>query len=97
MTINIKEFVHKLFFDKHGRLVLIQLPNLPLSVFILASVFAKIFSKGSTNHFFMVLSFGSIFTWAWSEIFAGLNIFRRLLGIVVLGLSLISALMYLHT
>jgi hypothetical protein len=31
-----------------------------------------------------VLAFGSLFTWAWEELFQGVNYFRRALGFLVL-------------
>jgi hypothetical protein len=37
-----------------------------------------------------VLAFGSLFTWAWEELFQGVNYFRRALGLLVL-VSLIAS------
>jgi hypothetical protein len=79
-----------------GQTALVQVPNLPLVTFIMASVLTRIFVSGSANYLFRVVAFGSIFTWAWLEISTGINYFRRLLGLIVLGLSIMSAIAFLQ-
>lgn len=41
-----------------------------------------------------VLAFGTIFTWAWLELFRGVNYFRRSLGLIVLMVILASQLSF---
>lgn len=76
------------FKDKNGRVVIAQMPNLPLIgwfVFMLLDMLWK--SHYSTDHsIFGTLSFGFIFTWAWLEISSGVNYFRRTLGLLVLSI-----------
>jgi len=76
--------VDKTFRDSNGNIVLAQMPNLPLIVWIVASLLALIFTTGKINTVLDVLANGSLFTWAWLELFQGVNYFRRALGLIVL-------------
>ncbi|MBR8834542.1 MAG: hypothetical protein DSM106950_11015 [Stigonema ocellatum SAG 48.90 = DSM 106950] len=73
----------KIFRDSNGEIVLAQKPNLPIIVWIAASLLKLIFPTGVGNTGLDVLAFGSLFTWAWLELFQGVNYFRRALGFVV--------------
>ena len=75
---------NKVFRDREGKIVLAQMPNLPLIVWIVASLLKMIFTTGRINIGLDVLAFGSLFTWAWEELFQGVNYFRRALGFLVL-------------
>ncbi|WP_103666262.1 hypothetical protein [Pseudanabaena sp. BC1403] len=81
---------NKVFRDNEGKIVLAQMPNLPLIVWIVASLLKLIFTTGKISIGLEVLAFGSLFTWAWEELFQGVNYFRRALGILVL-VSLIAS------
>lgn len=74
----------KIFRDSNGNIVIAQKPNLPLIVWIVTSILALIFTSGKINTVLDLLAYGSLFTWAWLEIFQGVNYFRRGLGLVVL-------------
>lgn len=76
--------VDKTFRDGDGNIVIAQKPNLPLIVWIVTSLLALIFTSGEINTVLEVLANGSLFTWAWLELFQGVNYFRRTLGLVVL-------------
>ncbi|MEH2372869.1 hypothetical protein [Nostoc sp.] len=76
--------VDKTFRDSDGKIVLAQMPNLPLIVWIVTSLLALIFTNGKINTVLEVLANGSLFTWAWLELFQGVNYFRRALGLAVL-------------
>jgi hypothetical protein len=95
MSKKLTGLIRKCVYDKNGKVVLAQSPNLPIIFFVIASILAVVFNRGSTGYLFKVLAFGSIFTWAWMEIFSGVNYFRRALGLVVVVLSITSAIMYL--
>ncbi|AKG21226.1 hypothetical protein [Calothrix sp. 336/3] len=77
-------FFNQVFRDREGKIVLAQMPNLPLIVWIGASLLKIIFTTGRINIGLDILAFGSLFTWAWEELFQGVNYFRRALGFVVL-------------
>ncbi|MEG3837332.1 MULTISPECIES: hypothetical protein [unclassified Microcoleus] len=72
------------FRDSEGQIVIAQMPNLPLSVGIIASLLTLIVTTGKVNLGLDIVAFGSLFTWAWEELFQGVNYFRRALGLIVL-------------
>lgn len=75
--------VDKTFRDSNGEIVLAQMPNLPLIVWIVASLLTLVFTSGTINTVLDVVANGSLFTWAWMELFQGVNYFRRALGLAV--------------
>ena len=78
------------FKDKHGKTVAWQSPNPPLWGWIYFSVFAHIFSTGKLHHGFARLATASIIVWAYLEVTSGASPFRRVLGAVVLLLTVSS-------
>ena len=74
----------KIFRDSDGNIVIAQMPNLPIIVWVTASLLKLVFTTGEINTFLDALAFGSLFTWAWLELFQGVNYFRRALGLGVL-------------
>ncbi|MEG4119072.1 hypothetical protein QUA43_16565 [Microcoleus sp. N9_B4] len=72
------------FRDSEGKIVIAQMPNLPLSVGIVASLLTLIVTTGKINLGLELVAFGSLFTWAWEELFQGVNYFRRALGLIAL-------------
>jgi hypothetical protein len=74
----------KVFRDSEGKIVLAQMPNLPLISWIVTSLLKILFTTGKINTGLDIIAFGSLFTWAWEESFQGVNYFRRTLGILVL-------------
>jgi hypothetical protein len=80
------------FRDKHGKVVIWQNPNVPLWVWIVSTILVKILPYGQLNFAVALISFGSLFTWAWLEIFQGVNYFRRTLGAAVLIYTILSRL-----
>lgn len=82
----------RFFEDKHGKVVVWQNPNLPLLIWIVSTILSKILPYGQLNFAAALIAFGSLFTWAWLEIFQGASYFRRTLGGVVLIYTIISRL-----
>jgi len=76
--------LNKTFKDSEGNVVLAQMQNLPLLVWIAATLLKLILTSGSIHIGLDAIAFGSLFTWAWQELFQGVNYFRRALGFVVL-------------
>jgi hypothetical protein len=74
----------KTFRDSEGNLVIAQPPNLPLLVGITATVLELIVTSGNIHIALEAIGFGSLFTWAWQELFEGVNYFRQALGLLVL-------------
>ena len=81
-------YVEKIFKTKGGKIVIWQFPNIPIIVWGVSLVITKIFNEGTIHTLASTISFGAIFTWAYLEIFQGVNYFRRALGIVVLAVTL---------
>jgi hypothetical protein len=75
---------NSLFKDAEGKVQIIQWPNLPLTTYLVAVILGKIFDQGTIHSVVRVVGFGALFTWAWLEIFQGVNYFRRFLGLIVL-------------
>lgn len=72
------------FRDSEGKIVLAQMPNPPILVWVVASLLQLIFTSGKIHTGLDLVAFGSLFTWGWQELFQGVNYFRRTLGLVVL-------------
>ena len=79
-----KTLFDKIFRDSNGNIVIAQPPNPPIIVWGVASLLQLIFTSGFINVGLDLIAFGSLFTWAWLELFQGVNYFRRILGFVVL-------------
>lgn len=74
----------KTFRDSEGNIVIAQPPNLPLLLGITATVLKFIVKSGNIYTVLDAIAFGCLFTWAWLELFEGVNYFRRTLGLLVL-------------
>nr|WP_290223633.1 hypothetical protein [Trichocoleus desertorum] len=83
------------FRDSEGNIVIAQMPNLPILVGLTAAFLQFVLPSGEIREASSLVAFGSLFTWAWQEIFEGVNYFRRALGLVglvsllAMGLNLI--------
>ncbi len=85
----------RIFRDREGNIVIAQMPNLPVLVGLAAMSIQFILPSGNIRTGFDVVGFGALFTWAWQELFDGVNYFRRALGLLALG-SLIVFRIYIH-
>ncbi len=74
----------KTFRDSNGQIVLAQPPNLPIIVWGVTTLLKLLVTTGEINTVLDLVAFGSLFTWAWEELFQGVNYFRRALGLLVL-------------
>lgn len=72
------------FRDDNGKIVIAQMPNLPLLVGLAATLLQFILPSGPFQTGIDLVAFGTLFTWAWLELFEGVNYFRRSLGLAVL-------------
>ena len=72
------------FRDSEGKIVIAQPPNLPLIVGISASLLKLVVTTGQIYLVLDLVAFGALFTWAWEELFQGVNYFRRGLGLIAL-------------
>lgn len=72
------------FRDSQGNIVIFQMPNLPILVGIGAIILQLILPSGKLQTGADLVAYGALFTWAWLELFEGVNYFRRAVGLVVL-------------
>ncbi len=83
------------FRDSEGKIVIAQMPNLPILVGLTAAFLQFVLPSGKIQTALGLVAFGALFTWAWQELFEGVNYFRRALGLIglvsllALGLNLI--------
>jgi hypothetical protein len=74
-----------------GRLTVAQWPNLWLWIFIILTAGIHIYPVGgSAGHLIRVLADGALLIWAADELVRGVNPFRRLLGLLVIALTIYS-------
>lgn len=78
------------FRDNEGNIVIAQPPNLPLIVGVTTTLLTLVVPSGDFSRGLGAVAFGSLFTWAWLELFDGVNYFRRGLGLFAL-LGLIAS------
>lgn len=88
MKIISKRFFH----DDDGNIVLFQPPNAPILAWLIAMLASHI-TAGTLELFCKLVAFGALFTWAWLELFNGVNYFRRCIGAAILILIVVSAAM----
>ncbi|MEY2566705.1 MAG: hypothetical protein QOE35_1234 [Actinomycetota bacterium] len=74
-----------------GRQTIVQLPNVPLGVFILAALARRVFSPtGTPRTVLAVIATGALVVWAVDELIRGESPFRRALGAVVLLATIVG-------
>jgi hypothetical protein len=74
----------RIFRDSEGNIVIAQMPNLPILVGLAATILQFLLPNGKIRTALDLIAFGALFTWAWQELFEGVNYFRRALGLIVL-------------
>jgi hypothetical protein len=88
------DFVDSWFRDTNGQIVIAQVPNFFLIVFILTSVFGAVSYHGFWQTATRIVAIVSIAIWAILESRSGVNRFRRLLGKVILACTVLTLIMY---
>jgi hypothetical protein len=86
----LRTVVDWLFRDRRtGRVVIVQAPNSPLVLFLVAAgVRGFIHPHGTAGTIVTVVATASLLWWAGDEVARGVNPFRRLLGAAVLATTL---------
>jgi hypothetical protein len=82
----------RLFRDGTGEIVIGQPPNLPILIWISATLLKLVFKTGQINIALDLLAVSSLLYWSFLEITEGVNYFRRDLGVVVLIAIIISVI-----
>jgi hypothetical protein len=81
----------RFFQNKHGNLVIWQMPNLPLISWAVFLVLARSLPH-TWQQIALWLSFGSLMVWALLEVVLGASYFRRALGLAVIIWSIYTRL-----
>ena len=84
----------KTFRDDEGNIAIAQKPNLPILVWLGATLVKLLPINSNLYAGVDALAFGAMFTWAWLELFQGVNYFRRSLGLIVLLGAIASRLQW---
>jgi hypothetical protein len=81
----------RIFRDKDGNIVIIQPPNLPITLGSAAALLQFFLPESNFQRGVSLLAFGILFTWGWLELFEGLSLFRRGLGLLaIVGLMTLA-------
>lgn len=80
------------FKDKRGHLAIFQRPNVYILVWFGCAVARRLLGAGQPKDIVGVIGFVALVVWSLLEIVQGASLFRRLLGAVVLALSLYGRL-----
>ena len=85
MEVGLRRAFDWLFRDRRtGAVVVAQVPNLPLALFLVAAAVRRFVQlDGTVGTVVAVVATGALLWWAADEILRGVNPFRRLLGAVV--------------
>ncbi len=75
--------------DKHGKVVIYQWPNVYILAWLLLTIIS-LFTEGTLSSVLGYVATAALVAWALLEMFAGVNYFRRSLGVIVLGWSILS-------
>jgi hypothetical protein len=81
--------MERCFKNDDGNIVIWQKPNLPIIIWLVSSLLVQL-THGRLEQLFNLTSYGALFTWAYLEIFQGVNWFRRTLGFVILTATIYS-------
>lgn len=79
---------------KNEKYIFAQTPNLPIIVWFVTLLLLFFPIPKLFGEIISLISFGAIFTWAWLEIFEGVNLFRKVLGVVVLTIIIINRIYF---
>ena len=87
-----KRAIDWLFRDRQtGRIVVAQWPNIPLLIFLVASVAKRlVHPRGGLGAAWTVVVVASLLWWAVDEVLRGVNPFRRIVGGVVIVLTVVG-------
>jgi hypothetical protein len=85
--------ISRLFIYKDGKYVVLQFPNAPLMVAIVAYGLRLVIDAQPLSNYLGVVIDISLGIWAIMEIIWGVNLFRRIFGLVVIGFILFGLIM----
>jgi hypothetical protein len=80
----------KIWKDKHGKVVIFQMPNILLVGWAVLTIISLFVPRGQAQETFWWLSVATLGVWSLLEIWKGVNYFRKALGLVVLFMVVAS-------
>jgi hypothetical protein len=89
MQKNIETVWDKFWRNDEGKIVIWQTPSIPLIGWVVFTIVSLIVSPKNADIFQWIAAV-SLLAWCLLEIFKGANYFRRLLGLVVLVINVIT-------
>lgn len=89
-----KNIINLVFRDKNNRIVIGQFPNIPIIGWFVIMLISKLLVDGNLKTNLELISTAFLFTWAYLELFQGVNYFRRFLGLIVLMAVIVSILLH---
>ena len=88
----VRRFLRWAFTDRTtGNIVIVQVPNIPLIVFLVAAVVSRVATETVAN-IASIVGTVALVVWAGDEIVRGVNPWRRFLGVAVLAASVVGLL-----
>jgi hypothetical protein len=78
----------RLFHDRNGQFVVMQRPNALLWIWIGCAIVTRLLHERPVSQFTGTVGSICLVMWAMLEVLQGVNLFRRLLGVVVLGAAI---------
>jgi hypothetical protein len=72
------------FRNGNGEVVIGQMPNIPITVWVIATLLKFFYKTGQVNLGLDLLASSALFVWAIGELFQGESHFRQWLGLLVL-------------
>lgn len=88
----LKKIYRNIFFNKEGKLVIIQWPNLSLFLWFITMIISNLLKEGEIKSIVSWISLVSIIIWSILEIIFGVNYFRRCLGLLILAMIIVTRL-----
>ena len=82
---------NRFFYDSNNSLVLFQLPNISLSIWIVCTIATK-FVSGTAQNILGIIATLGLTIWALLELTSGVNYFRCLLGLFMLTYIILTRL-----
>ncbi|MDB5168883.1 MAG: hypothetical protein JWO41_239 [Candidatus Saccharibacteria bacterium] len=82
------QIVDKFFKNRSGKIVIMQIPNPPLWLWIICEILSRVFKHGKTHSGLVALGTASLLAWAYMELTSGGSLFRRILGGLVLAATI---------
>jgi hypothetical protein len=76
-----------------GEITIVQVPNIPLGVFLVAAVASRLLADSSAATVLAVVSAIALVVWALDELIRGVNPWRRILGATVLVITVAGYVM----